>query len=50
MAIMRNASFVQEVTSKDEKPVSKDRKINSKLDLLDKKMNNLYKDIYISKL
>ena len=49
MAIMRNASFVQEVTSKDEKPISKDRKINSKLDLLDKKMNNLYKDIYISR-
>ena len=49
MAITRNASYVQEVTTKNEKPISQDRKINTKLDLLDKKMNNLYKDIYISR-
>lgn len=52
MAITRNMSYVQEVTAtkdKNDKPISKDRKINSKLDLLDQKMNSLYKDIYISR-
>ena len=51
MAITRNMSYVQEVTAKDkeDKPISKDKKIVTKLDLLDQKMNSLYKDIYISR-
>lgn len=52
MPILRGVSYVQEVNSKDSKEnknIPGSRIINKKLDILDNKMNNLYKSVYISR-
>jgi len=50
MPIFRTASYVAESTNdKDDNKLVGYRRIDKKLDLLDKKVDSLYKDIYISR-
>ena len=50
MPIFNTASYITETSSdKDNEKLPGYRRINKKLDLLDQKVNSLYKDIYITR-
>ena len=49
MAIFNTASYITEASSDKDDKLPGYRKIDKKLDLLDQKVNSLYKDIYITR-